>query len=457
MRLARNLLIAIATILPFVGGGVAGAQSFEDALMRMLVEHPRIRAAEQGLSAVDEGIRQARAAFLPQVSLSADHGYEYIDSPDRREDPGEPSGLSRTKGTLTATQNLFSGFENTATFEISKLDTRRAQLVLERARQSLTLDAIRAHNTVTRDSLLVQLATLSERTIARQLNLEDERVERGSGIAVDVLLAKTRLQLAKEQRVAFEGGLIEAITRYEQVFGSSPATGELTSIDVPPSTLPRTLPETRDSALEENIDLQVAGNRVSAASEREEVAQSGFYPSVDLVGTTNFEKNVNTNRGIRRDYSVLLRVNWELFAGFRNEAISAGAAFQKAAAIATEADIRRTVEEDIGISWQALKTAEERSGLLRNASSIAREVVEARQKLRAAGNDTAINVLDAETEVFNARIKQVRAEFDARLARAQLLFSMGQLTPANLFDPQPQNGSLIDDRERTETRDTAAR
>jgi adhesin transport system outer membrane protein len=457
VHLVRNPLIAIATILPFVGGSAAVAQSFEDVLMRMLDEHPRIIAAEKGFDATNEGIGQARAAFLPQVSVSADHGYEYIDSPDRREDPGEPSSLPRTKATLTATQNLFSGFGNTSAFAISKLDTGRAKLVLERTRQSLTLDAIRVHNAVTRDSLLVQLATLSERTIARQLNLEDERVERGSGIAVDVLLAKTRLQLAKEQRVAFEGALIEAITRYEQVFGVSPATGELDAVNVPPSTLPRTLPETRDSALEQNIDLKVAGNRVSAAAEREDVAQSSFYPSVDLVGTTNFEDNVNTNRGIRRDYSVLLRVNWELFAGFRNEAASAGAAAEKAAAIATEADIRRTVEEDIGISWQGLKTAEERSELLRNASSIAREVFEARQKLRAAGNDTAINVLDAETEVFNARIKQVRAEFDARLARAQLLFSMGQLTPANLFDLERQNGSLIDDATRTETRDTAAR
>jgi hypothetical protein len=34
---------------------------------------------------------------------------------------------------------------------------------------------------------------------------------------------------------------------------------------------------------------------------------------------------------------------------------------------------------------------------------------------------------------------------------------MGQLTPANLFDSQPQNGSLIDDAEQSETRDTAAR
>lgn len=457
MRRLRHLLVVLVSVGPLVGAGAAVAESFEEALMRMLVEHPRIQAAEQGLGASAEGIGQARAAFLPQVSLSADHGYEYIDSPDRRENPGDPSSLSRSKATLTATQNLFSGFANSSTFEISKLDARRAELGLERTRQALTLDAISVHNAVTRDSLLVQLATLSERTIARQLNLEDERVERGSGIAVDVLLAKTRLQLAKEQRVALEGSLIESITRYEQVFGVSPATGELVSVDVPPSTLPRTLPETRESALEQNIDIKVAGNRVSAAEERADVARAGFYPSVDLVGSTNFEDNVNTNRGIRRDYSVLLRVNWELFAGFRNQSAAAGAAFEKAAAIATEADIRRSVEEDIGIAWQSLKTAEERTELLRNASLIAREVFEARQKLRAAGNDTAINVLDAETEVFNARINQVRAEFDARVARARLLFSMGQLTPANLFDPQPQDGSRIEAPLRSETRDTAAR
>lgn len=450
-RIYTTLLIAGLSLL---GTSGAIAETFEDALSRVLNEHPRIRAAEQSLGATGEGIGQSRAAFLPQISVSADHGYEYIDSPDRRETGGGPSSLPRTKATLTATQNLFSGFENSSAFEISKLDTRRADLLLERTRQALTLDAIASHNGVVRDSLLVQLATLSERTIARQLNLEDERVERGSGIAVDVLLAKTRLQLAKERRVAFEGSLTEAITRYEQVFGVSPAIGELKSVDVTPASFPRTLPETQEFAREQNIDLRVAGNRVEAAEERRDVARSGFYPKVDLVGSTNFEDNVNTNRSIRRDFSVLLRVNWELFSGFRNSSAAAGAAFEKSAALATEADVRRTVEEDIGLSWQALKTAEERSELLGNASTIAREVFEARKKLRAAGNDTAINVLDAETEVFNARINQVRAEFDARSARARLLFAMGQLTPANLFDIPPQSGEVPGD---ADTRDTAAR
>lgn len=453
-KIARLTLLA-----GFLSGGAqtVAAQSFEEELARVLAEHPRIRAAEQSFKASEEGIDEARAAFLPKVTFSGDTGYEYINSPDRRESPGEPSSLTRKKGTLTATQNVFSGFENSSAFEVSKLESNRAALILERTRQELTRDAIEAHNDVVRDSQLVQLATLSERIISRQLNLEDERVERGSGIAVDVLLAKTRLQLAKERRVAFEGSLVRAITRYEQVFGSSPAVVGLAALDIPPSAVPRTLPEIQKSGRAENLDLKVAENRVDAADERETIAESDFFPSVDLVGSANYEDNVNTNRGIRRDYSLLLRVNWELFSGFRAQSAAAGAAFQKNAARATEADVRRRVEEQIGLAWQALKTAQERSELLSNASSIAREVFEARQRLRAAGNDTALNVLDAETEVFNARINQIRAEFDARRARAQLLFAMGQLTPSHIFSLEPADKSLNNDIDTPESESVAGR
>lgn len=429
-------VVRLALLAGFVCGGAQAvvAQSFEEELERVLSEHPRIRAAEQSLRASEEGIDQARAAFLPTVTFSGDTGYEYIDSPDRRETQGEASSLPRQKGTLTATQNLFSGFANSAAYDVSQLDAYRAALVLERTRQELTRDAINAHNDVVRDAQLVQLSTLSENIIARQLNLEDERVQRGSGIAVDVLLAKTRLQLAKERRVAFEGNLERAITRYEQVFGSSPAVAGLAAVEIPPSSLPQTLPEIRESGRKENLDLKVAENRTNIADERETIAESGFYPTVNLVGSGNYEDNVNTNRGIRRDYSLLLRVNWELFSGFRTQSAASGAAFAKNAARANEADTRRRVEQDIGLAWEALRTALERSELLRNASVLSRELFEARRRLRQAGQETALNVLDAETEVFNARINQLRAEFDARRARTQLLFSMGQLTPAHLFE-----------------------
>jgi adhesin transport system outer membrane protein len=64
--------------------------------------------------------------------------------------------------------------------------------------------------------------------------------------------------------------------------------------------------------------------------------------------------------------------------------------------------------------------------------AIASEVFEARQKLREAGRETVINVLDAENEVYNARINLTQASGDAQLAIYRLLQGMGRLGPAEL-------------------------
>lgn len=69
---------------------------------------------------------------------------------------------------------------------------------------------------------MVELSRETEATIQRQLKLEDERVQRGSGVAVDVLQAKSRLQISKERRVNFEGALADAVSRYMQTYGQLP-------------------------------------------------------------------------------------------------------------------------------------------------------------------------------------------------------------------------------------------
>ena len=72
-------------------------------------------------------------------------------------------------------------------------------------------------------------------------------------------------------------------------------------------------------------------------------------------------------------------------------------------------------------------TARQRVELLENAVNIASEVFDARQKLREAGKETVINVLDAENEIFSARINFVQASYDEQVAIYQLLLAMGQL------------------------------
>ncbi|MBT4463752.1 MAG: TolC family protein, partial [Rhodospirillaceae bacterium] len=66
------------------------------------------------------------------------------------------------------------------------------------------------------------------------------------------------------------------------------------------------------------------------------------------------------------------------------------------------------------------------------AVNIATEGFISRKKLREAGKETVINVLDAENEVSNAQINYTAASYDERLSIYQLLLSMGRLNPAFL-------------------------
>ena len=70
--------------------------------------------------------------------------------------------------------------------------------------------------------------------------------------------------------------------------------------------------------------------------------------------------------------------------------------------------------------------------LLENAVNIASEVAVSRRKLRAAGKETVINVLDAENEVNNAQINFTTASYDEKVSAYQLLLALGRLDPLSL-------------------------
>ena len=157
-----------------------------------------------------------------------------------------------------------------------------------------------------------------------------------------------------------------------------------------------------------------------------------YFPKIDLVALGNREDDVDSVRGVRREWSVLLKASWELFSGFGTMASVKAASHEKAAARDTYQYNRRKVGEELRITWEQLQTARERVKLLSNAAVIAEEVFEARKRLRDSGKETAINVLDAQTELFSARMNAIAAEFDTEVAAFRVLFAMGMLTPETL-------------------------
>ena len=434
MRALRIISTTFASgIMLAVTAGV-NAQSLNGELAGLLADHPQIQSASKTAESTGKEVDKALAGFYPTVAANADGGAEFVDTPTERAKQFDSKAWKRTRNVLglTVTQSLFNGFATTSAVKTARLNRAIADITLEGTRQNTMFEGVTVYIDVLRQRRLVDLARSNEETIQIQLNLEDERVQRGSGIAVDVLQAKSRLQISKERRVNFEGGVEDAISRYIQVFDHAPDLEAMTDPVPPVEMLPSKLETAIEIALKENPAVSNSDANIEAVKERRRTVGSEYMPTFDLVGRWNYEKHKNATIGTRRDYSVLLEANWNLFTGFSTKAGLAQAAHDYGASKDNHRFVMRKVIEQIKVSWQALLTVRERLELLENAINIASEVFDSRQKLREAGKETVINVLDAESEIFNARINFTAASYDERIAVYQLLLAMGRLNAGNL-------------------------
>ena len=432
----RAAFILIGAVFGLSAAGPVSAASLEEELAGLLLDHPNIRAADKTVEALRQEVKRAKSDFYPRISTTADVGMERIDSPAERNQgdgqEGEISSRTPQSGNITFTQNLFNGFLTSSLVRTAKLNRELARMTLEETRQNTVFEGIIAYVNVLRQKRLIELAKENETTIKLQLNLEDERVQRGSGIAVDVLQAKSRLQDARIQLVTFQGGLEDAISRFTQTFNHNPDINSMMDPVPPVEMVPSDLERVLDLAIVGNPALGNTGMNIEIARESRQAAKSEFYPVLDLESQWNFEKHAGAVIGVRRDYSVILRATWDLFTGFSTRNLLSQAAFNLGASKDTHEFTSRKVIEQARLAWQALLTARKRLELQENAVNIASEVFVSRQKLREAGKETLINVLDAENEVNRAQINFTSSSYDERLAVYQLLLAMGLLSPVGL-------------------------
>jgi adhesin transport system outer membrane protein len=417
---------------------VSHAASLDQELRGLVEEHPLIKANESQVIAAEKGVDASLAPFLPSFDITSGVGYERVSTPSFR---ASPDGVFKTDAenyAATLRENIFDGGKKFANRTGAKLQRDVANVTLTNVRQSTVFEGATAYINVLRQSELVMLSGQNGDNIRRQLNLEDERVRRGSGVAVDVLQAKSRLQLSLERLTATRGGLEDAKSRYLQVFGHMPDTaGMVLPLPVDP-VLPANVEEAVHVALSENPAVIASGKRIDIGVQQKRAIDSEYYPNIDLVLQNKYEQDYIGSPGLRRDNTAKVQATWTLFSGLSTKSRAAQTAADTEARRSDYVQARRKAEEQTRLAWQALQTANERVVLLDNAVNIASEVFESRKKLRESGKETVINVLDAENEVFSARINYTSALYDARIAAYSVLLAIGRLELEKLAEaPKP--------------------
>jgi outer membrane protein, adhesin transport system len=447
-RLREHLVsLSLALVIGTVSFSAAGnAQSLTDELNSVLTTHPQISSKANSIESARYGVDAAWSDYLPKVALTADGGAEYSDNVTRLETQGKPWTRATTgQSAMTVTQNIYNGDLSNANLMVARAARDISEADLRTTRQSVLLDGTNAYIAVLQYSHLIRLATQNVHNVQDQLNLEDERIAKGAGMGLDALTAKQQLQTAKEAKVKFEGLFRTSIATYIKVFGHAPTVASMIEPVAPLDMLADTLEDALDTAQTHNPTIENALKVVEQTHQKIRVKEAGYLPTVDVVGKTDFTHDKSNLNGDAKEWSVLLKLNWDLFSGWKTQSEIASASYDHGAAMDNHLNAVRNISESVRTNWENLITARERMELLENASALAEAVVSSTNKLHAAGKETIFNVMDADNRLNDSRINYTQAYYDMVKASYAVLNAMGRLEVTEVASAQesPRGQALI--------------
>lgn len=428
MRTVRTSLGALIAAALLLCAAPAAAETLEEALVEIYANNPELAAARARLRATDELVPQALSGWRPTITL--DGGVQGVAGQSRFAGSGVDQDLDRATRSIAATlrQNLYAGGATTAATNRAENLVRAERANLAALEQRLFLDGVDAYTAVWRDRAVLDLALNNEQRLRRQLQATRDRFQVGEVARTDVAQAEARLSRARADVEAAKANLAASVAFYQRVVGKEP--GRLAKPVRPPG-LPRSLTEARKLA-EKNPQLIAATFALAAARDDVDVSLAALLPSVDLLLRAERAWEPQATLSWSRQASIGVSVTIPLYQGGAEHA-RVRAARQTVEQRRNDLEAaQRSVQQTVATAWDRLLAATAAIQAFRaevRASDIALQGV---QEENLVGARTVLDVLDAEQELFTARVNLVRAERDEILAAFQLKAAIGQLTVEDL-------------------------
>ncbi len=417
-------------------GGASQAETLQESVEGMLTSNPDVLTVKFNRLARDQEVKQVRSGYLPQLDFIAGVGVQDIES-------GTDSSLGTQEYTLSLRQNVFTGFadQNEIERQLSRVDS--AAYRLHAIADGMALQTSRVYLEVLRNQELLSLAQENQmvhQRIADQIKL---RSQSGVDSKADMDQIDGRLALAESNVVVTEINLIDAKSNYFAVVGRMPEN--LVKPDAPDQDMPLSLDSAMEIAIDRHPTLKSANADLEARRAQERVAEAEFWPIIDIEVDQHWNDNIDGYEGSRDELIAALRLRYNLFHGFTDQARKAETVELVSEAREIRNHTQRQVVESIRLSWMAYQAMLKREVYLELHVTAGRDTAKAYTKQFNIGKRTLLDVLNSEAELIDAKKDLVENDYDGHIAQYRILNGMGELVHA--LDLKLPEESLVDDEQ----------
>lgn len=411
-------------------------------LLRLYREAQTTSAAYQAAKAAAEAeLENENIAFgqlLPNLSI----GGSYNKNNTERQianGPGEDFRYGSYAYNLNLRQPLFRLY-TWATYQQAKEQGKAALQRLNQAGNDLAVRLTSNYFEALYTEEQLRLLAAQKAAVEAQMKAAERALIAGSGTRIDIDEAKARYDLLLAQEVEAQNN-----QKYQQrslgAFVNRPISSVARlNVDAfkPVSPNPDNLDAWIAAAEEANAEYQAKKLMIAAAEQEVTKAQSGHYPTLDLVASTGKSQNDNLttlNRFGDSNYTTSawgVQLNVPLFAGGQVAATTRQAQAKLEQVRQEAEDIRRNIGVQMGREFDNVAQGIAKIRALELAEASGRQTVLSTKKGVQAGVRSMLDVLEIERQYYSTLRDLAQARYAYLIASLKMKGIAGVLSDADI-------------------------
>jgi outer membrane protein len=434
MKLFRTLPLIAAMSMAFAGA--AQAQSLVEMFDAARDFDAAFKSVQLQAEATKRKVEQAQAKLGPMVNLNLNGSTNLIDN-----NLEASRGYSSGTATIAGSQPLYRPADNAEVSQANLL-LKLADEQLRAAEQDLMVRLSQAYFDVlaSQDSLTFVQAQL--KAVSEQLAFAKRNFEVGTSTITDTREAQASFDLVVAQEIAASNDLRVKKMALDQLVGKSDLSPKAVALSaMPQAPQPANVDEWVSMSAQQNASVQQARIGVDVAKLDIEKANAGLKPTVDLQLSYTLQTNIKGTvaQALPKDYNLGLAtgavvLSYPLFNG---NALSNRVRETMSLAGKASADLdnaTRNIAQATRAAYFGVVSGVGQAKALKAAEESSQVALEANQLGYSVGVRININVLDAQSKLFDTKAKLAKARYDVLVGHLKLRQLSGSLQLQDLQD-----------------------
>jgi outer membrane protein, adhesin transport system len=407
------------------------AFSLKESVEKVLASNPEIIAEKNNQEAFKKYIDEREAKYLPRIDIDGRLEKSNSDKKYKQPNPSNlQSGSDQEDGYnfgIALNQMLYDGNLTPSQVAEAKYNDLSNKYRSEKNIENVVYETIIAYKDLVQYNEILDLTKEMIKTNEENLQIAKEK-ESISGEILETYEVDSKLSFVKEKYLEENDLKSSKVSTFKRYIGSEPSGNECRP-KINLSKIPNNLQEIIEQAVLTNYEIKQQIEVIKAQREKIAQADSKFLPNLNLELKALTDSDLSLNeQGDENQVYGRVTLAWNLYNGGGDYAVSKQEELFLAEQKKRLDAITNKIVESIKVNYQRFMKNKERISILKDYVVANENIVEVYKSEFESGTRTFVDILDAQTVLYEAKKSLVSREYELYTNYYDMLNTLSVLT-----------------------------